>query len=334
MKNIVIFGATGTIGVYTAIELKENNYNIFAVGRRIDHNNFFNRHGISYYSLNIKNKDDFDLLPSGNIDAVIHYAGSMPAHMRGYNPKEHIDSIIIGTFNVLEYAKKVNAERIIFSQSISDILYLFGTTNPISPDVEKKFPLTGDHSVYSISKNAAANLIEHYYSEYKIKRFILRLPTIYAYHPNPFYYVNGERRWMGYRLLIDNAIKGNTIEIWGNPQMKKEVVYVKDFTQIVNGALDAATDGGVYNVGTGTGISLEDQIKYIIQVFSPPQNQSKIIYKSDMPNAQQFVLDINKTKEELGYSPRYDYLSYLLDFKKEMALQRFADIWGGANTYV
>jgi UDP-glucose 4-epimerase len=268
------------------------------------------------------------VLPSKNIDAVIHFAGAMPAHMKGYNPREYIDSIITGTFNVLEYTRKINAKRIIFAQSISDILYLFGTTNPIDPDVERKFPLAGDHAIYAISKNTAVTLIDYYHSVYKIKRFVLRLPTIYGYHPDPFYYVNGEKRWMGYRLLINNAIEGNTIEIWGNPQMKKEIVYVKDFTQIVNGALDAATDGGIYNAGTGKGVSLEDQIKYIVQVFSSSRNPPKIIYKPFMPNAPQFILDIDKTKTELGYSPKYDYLSYLFDFKKEMEAQRFAGIWG------
>jgi UDP-glucose 4-epimerase len=328
VKNVVIFGATGTIGVYTSVALKEKGYNIFAVGRRNDQNNFFKEYDITYYSLDIKNKENFNLLPSKDIDAIIHFAGAMPAHMKGYDPKEYIDSVITGTFNVLEYAKRADAERIIFTQSISDILYLFGTTNPIDPDVERKFPLTGDHSIYSLSKNAAVNLIEHYYSTYKIKRFILRLPTIYAYHPNPFYYVNGEKKWMGYRLLIDNAIKGNSIEIWGDPQMKKEIMYIKDFTQIINGALHAKTDGGIYNAGTGIGVSLEDQIKHIVQVFSSPQNQSKIIYKPHMPNAPQFVLNIDKTKRELDYLPKYDYLSYLLDFKTEMVTQRFKGIWG------
>ena len=29
-------------------------------------------------------------------------------------------------------------------------------------------------------------------------------------------------------------------------------------------------------------------------------------------------MDISNAKEELGYEPKYDYISYLKDFKKEM----------------
>jgi UDP-glucose 4-epimerase len=201
MKNIVIFGATGTIGLYTAIELKNQGYKVFAVGRRIDSNKFFKENDIVYYSMDIIDMSNFNILPQSNIDAVVHLAGAMPAHMKGYFPQEYLFSIILGTFNVLEYTRRIGAERIIFSQSIADILYLFGTTDPIKPDVERKNPLLGDHSIYSISKNTAVNLIEHYYTLYKIKRFILRLPTIYAYHPDPFYYVNGQKRWMGFLYL-------------------------------------------------------------------------------------------------------------------------------------
>lgn len=65
-----------------------------------------------------------------------------------------------------------------FAQSIADILYKFGTTEPIDDDVERKFPLATDHSVYSICKNTVVNLIEHYHAQYGFQRFIVRLPTI------------------------------------------------------------------------------------------------------------------------------------------------------------
>ena len=33
MKNAVVFGATGQLGCYSAIALKEDGYNVYAVGR-------------------------------------------------------------------------------------------------------------------------------------------------------------------------------------------------------------------------------------------------------------------------------------------------------------
>lgn len=40
MKNAVVFGATGQLGCYSAIALKEDGYNVYAVGRRNNDNGF------------------------------------------------------------------------------------------------------------------------------------------------------------------------------------------------------------------------------------------------------------------------------------------------------
>ena len=198
-----------------------------------------------------------------NIDYIVHLAGAMPAHMANYDPYEYLNSVIVGTLNVLEYARENHCKKIIFSQSIADILHLFGTQHPILDDVVREFPLKGDHAVYSISKNTAVNLIEHYYAEYGIKRYILRLPTIYHYHPNPYYYVNGEKKWLAYRYIIDQASKGMPLQIWGNPNATKEMVYIKDLTHLIECCILSNVDGGIYNVGCGHPLSIEEQIKQI-----------------------------------------------------------------------
>ena len=48
MGKIVIFGATGTVGVYTSLKLKEDGYDVVAVGRRKSDNGFFADYGIPY----------------------------------------------------------------------------------------------------------------------------------------------------------------------------------------------------------------------------------------------------------------------------------------------
>ena len=331
MKKIAVIGATGSVGVHTCLCLSEAGYEVVAVGHRKSDNGFFASHGICYYSVDIKNKLSLNVLPYG-IDVVVHFAGAMPARMQGYNPYEYIDSIITGTLNILEFMRERGCKKIIFSQSIADILYKFGNTNPIDDDSERRFPLNTDHSVYSISKNAAVNLIEHYNAKYGFKRFILRLPTIYVYHPNPYYYVDGIKKKMGYRILIDQAIKGYPITIWGNPSSKKEMVYVKDFAQLVLRCIESDLEGGIYNVGCGMPISIEDQIKIMIDVFSE-QKRSEILYDPEKPSSPQFVLSISKAQNDLGYNPQFDFRSMMIDFKQNMLDEPFALLWGKRVDY-
>ena len=75
---------------------------------------------------------------------------------------------------------------------------------------------------------------------------------------------------------------------------------------------------GYYNVGTGIGTTLEDQIKGMVEVFGTEGNKSVISERPDMPNAPQYIMDITAAVNELGYKPQYDYISMLKDFKAEM----------------
>ncbi len=325
MKTVVVFGATGGIGVYLVSDLLSAGYDVVAVGRRLSDNGYFESIGAKYVSINIEKPIDRNLLPA-HVFAVVHLAGAMPARMKGYKPSQYIDSIMKGALNVLDYAVSAEADRIIYSHSISDISYAYGTTQGMDETIPGKFTPNDDHSVYSICKMAAVNLVEHYFYKHGLKRFIIRIPNVYIYHPDPYFYVDGERQWQNYRLVIEKATKGDDIEIWGDPNKVRDMLYIKDMTGMMMCALVANVDGGIYNAGTGIGTSLEDQIRGIVNVFDE-ERQSSVTYHPDKPSLVQYVMDVTKAKNELGYKPRYGYYEYLHDFKKEMKANRFKTLY-------
>ena len=331
MKKVVVFGATGNLGANISIHLHKKGYEVVAVGHRKSDNGFFAENGMLYYSVNVENEEDFKQLPQDNVYAVLHFAGMLPAVMKGFSATPYVQSIIQGTLNVLEYTRKIGAERIVFPQTLFDIHYLFGSKVPIPADSMRQVP-EGDHWMYVIAKNAACDMIEHYYREYGIKRFIIRLSRIYLYHPNPYTYTDGKKVLVSDRALIYKAIKGEPIEIWGDPNRLLETISVYDFLQIIEKALMADVDGGIYNVGSG-GTTLEERIRGIVDVFCPKDKKSLITYCPEKQNCTQFVLDIRKTIFELGYEPQYSWKDYLLKFKEEMESQPFAKIWGREEDY-
>lgn len=331
MKRVIVFGATGNLGAHISVHLHKLGYDVIPVGHRKNDNGFFSEYGMPYYSVNIENEKDFEQLPQENIYAVLHFAGMLPAVMSGFSATPYIQSIIQGTLNVLEYTRKVGAERILFPQTLFDIHHLFGTKVPIPADAQRQVP-EGDHWMYVIAKNAACDMIEHYYKEYGIKRFIIRLSRIYLYHPNPYTYTDGKKVLVSDRALIYKAIKGEPIEIWGDPNRLLETISIYDFLQIIEKALEANVDGGIYNVGSG-GTTLEERVRGIVDVFCPKDKISEITYCPEKQNSTQFVLDIKKTVFELGYEPKYSWHDYLLKFKEEMETQPFAKIWGREEEY-
>ncbi len=328
MKKIIIFGATGNVGSYLTRYcsdfFNENNFEIIAVGSR--ETNTFDAYNIKYISVDITNSADFEKLPTDNIHAVMLLAAKIPSYMDEYDPHEYLNVNIMGAFNVLEYCRKVKADRILYTQTVFDISLHAGENITLSPDLEKNFDYKGDHAVYVISKNTALELIEHYHQEYNLKKFIFRLPTIYNYSPYHYYFPNGKKTKRPLYQMIEKAEKGEDIELWGNPNYAKDMVYVDDFSQMLCKATLVNRNEGFYNIGTGIPITLQKQIETIIDVFSPPEKKSKIIYMPNKPYGGGFLMDVSNAKEELGYEPQYDCKKLFEAYKAEMDLKRFDEL--------
>lgn len=328
MKKIIVIGATGRTGAYfidycvNHIDLTK--YQIIPVGTR--KTDFFKKYDLDYYQVDITKEEDLKKLPTEDVFAVVLLAAILPAYMNGYNAKKYISVNIMGALNVLEYCRKNHVDRILYPQTEADLAGHWNKTFKLSPFLQRDFSFVGDHALYVISKNTAVDMIEHYHQTYGIKRFIFRCPTIYSYTPSPYYYVNGEKKILGYRYMFDKAMKGEEIEMWGDPTRAKDIVYVKDFSQMLYKALFVNREEGFYNVGTGVATSLKDQIDGMIEVFCPKDKKSRIKHCPDKPDSRNFVMDISNAQEELGYEPKYYYLDYLKDFKKEMELDRFKDL--------
>lgn len=328
MKKIIVIGASGRTGAYFVDycmnHIDSTKYEIIPVGTR--KTEFFERYGLHYYQVDITREEEFKKLPTSDVYAVVLLAAVLPAYMNGYNPKDYIFVNIIGALNTLEYCRKVKADRILYPQTESDISGHWDKEFKLSPFLERNFSFTGDHSLYVISKNTAVDMIEHYHQTYGLKRFIFRCPTIYSYTPSPYYYVDGKKQMLAYRYMFERAINGDEIEMWGDPNRAKDIVYVKDFCQMLYKALFVNKNEGFYNVGTGVATTLRDQIEGMIEVFSPQNKKSTIKACPDKPNSRNFVMDILNAKEDLGYEPQYYYLDYLKDFKREMKIDRFKDL--------
>ena len=127
--------------------------------------------------------------------------------------------------------------------------------------------------------------------------------------------------------MIERACLGEPIEMWGDPNAFKDVLYIKDLCQMMYKALFAKVEGGTYNAGTGKKTTLKEQIEGMVEVFSPKNKRSSIIPKPGGAGFVSFVMDISNAREELGYDPKFDYLSYLYDYKKEREIKRFDYIW-------
>lgn len=332
MKTVVVFGATGHLGCYSALALARSGFRVVAVGRRANDNGFFAKHGIEFVGgVVLENPGWSDKLRHlSNVDAVVHLAGTMPAHS-GLAPMPYVQGIVAATVNVCEWMRLIGCSRIVFNTTPSDVSAFFGGEEPIPDDAPRSFPKNGnDHAVYAICKNAAVDLLEYYKIKHGLLPCVFRHFMVYGWHSSAVYHLDGEPKVLPYRLMIRKCIAGEPLAIWGDPSVKRDILYVEDFADAVVTAVrgDAC---GIFNLAGDRKYTLEEQIRTIAQTFSPDGCQVKIGYDASKASAPQLLLSAEKTSRILGWTANWSWGDACEDMKKYYRRNDFELRWGQSD---
>ena len=323
-KRIVVLGATGQLGAYSAKHLIDCGYDVVAVGRRKDDHGFWQSVGARYIGgVELESAECFSILPVSGIDAVVHLAGAMPAHA-GTSPMPYVGSIIEGMINVCEWMKSTGCKRIIFNTTPSDVSQHF-SKKPVPEDALRSFPHDGgDHAIYSIAKNAAVDILTHYQIAEHFLPCVFRHMTVYGWYPNQYYYRDGEKRVLPYRKIINDVIAGGPVEVWGNRSVHKELLYIKDFTAAIESAI-ASDACGLFNLPGYRPYTTEEQIDGFIGAFATKPIQK--IYCPEKPSSPENLLLLGGAKTQLGWHPSWTWEDACKDWAKEDRIQPFAGLW-------
>ena len=326
MKRVIVFGATGQLGCYSALALKENGFETVAVGRRESDGGFFATKGITYVGgVTLENAESFNKTPNDHYDVVVNMAGTMPAHA-DMNMMPYVQSIVVGTVNVCEWMKKNGCKRIIFNTTPSDVVDYWGTTTPIDDDAIRSFPKNGnDHAVYAICKRAATDILEHLKYAEGFEPCVFRHFMVYGWHPEAHYYLNGEKRMLPWRYMIRRCINGKNLEVYGDSSRKKELLYIKDFANAIVRAANTHICG-IFNLPGYQPYSLDEMVDGIINAFG--NENTKKINRPDMPDTPQILLSGEKSKNILGWTPEWTWERACLDMREECINNPIELMWG------
>ena len=239
---------------------------------------------------------DSDQLKNATVEngvkSIVHVAGILISGSRD-NPVLAVKTNIIGTLNVLELARNLSLEKIVYSSSGQPYRML----NPYDPLPVNK-SVTEDSStlpgnVYGTTKLACEHLGLNYANIYGIGFIALRMPTVYG-------------AWIGdmgragvVRDMAIAAVQKKKIEV---NEYESEYSYVKDMSHSCILALEAKdVKKGVYNVGSGAINSLKE----FREVIQRRVGTSDIVIKeAKMP--KRYPTNFSKARKELGYEPKYN----------------------------
>lgn len=324
--KVLVLGGTGMLGAYSSLALKKAGHEVVAVARRASDNGFFADYGIRYIGgWNIENPDTFELLPT-DIEAVVNMAGYMPAHGDA-SVMPYVTSIIEGTVNLCEWMRtNSSCRRIIFNTTPADVV-AFAGRGPVPSDAPRSFPKNGnDHSVYAICKVAATDLLEYYQIAGGFKPCVFRHMTVFGWHPNASFHVNGRNTVSPWRQVLRRAIAGARVEVWGDPNRCSELLYMDDFTKAVCRAVESDACG-IFNLPGVRPYTLDEEFQTLIDVFGGAVKSEKV-YCPEKKVGDTVLLDGSKTARELGWTASVTWLEACRRIKDEMRCNRFSKIWG------
>lgn len=332
---ILVIGGSSFIGVHVIERLRKDGFEVATTGRRDTFKDYYSRLNVPYYKIDITDKEAFNSLPQKDIDAVILLAALLPANTCADlqtvdNAADYFEVNTIGTINVLEYCRKNRIGRMISTSSYADVSKAWKKNVPLTEEEPRNYGYLGDHAAYVFSKNAASDIMEYYNQQHGMSNAVFRLPPVFGVGPHGSLHVNGKLVKSGIQIFIDNAIKGDDICIYGDKTLSRDIVYVKDVAQAFSKALKSDEARGLYNITSGNAVTLEEQARAAIEVFSKPSKKSQITYAPDIKNSTpSFLFSIEKAHHDFGYTPGYPYFKDMLqDYKNELGNKKYREIFG------
>lgn len=325
---VLVIGATGFIGLYTVEKLVADGYQVIGTGRNEHLAGMVRERGAEYIPLDITDPAAFRKLPTKDVEGVILLAGLLPANVKldsdDAGNAAYFAVNVIGTINVLEYCRKNGIRKVLSTTSYSDVAGAWKKGCAISETEPRNFHFTGDHAVYVVSKNAACDVMECYNQQYGMQCASFRLPPVYGVGPHSAIYVDGKYYKSGIQTFIEKAQKGETIELWGDPEITRDIVYVKDVARAFSMALKSDRVTGLYNMTSSTELTLRRQAETVIDLFSGRKRSAIVCRPEKKNNTPSFLFDMSKAKRDFGFAPEYvSFSDMMADYKKELESGRW-----------
>ena len=245
-----------------------------------------------FQQVSILDRNKMENIFSG-VDYVFHNAAVTSPPEFEERPFEGFDTNVMGTFNVLDMARRHNVKRVILASSSS----IYGNTmkKTAEGDVDTNFI-----NLYPMSKFINELLAKFYGKDKTPETVFLRYFNTYG---------SGENSKGFYSSVIHKFISdirlGETPVIFGDGTQSRDFIFVKDVARANVMAAIGGRTGESYNVGTGVTTSFNNIYKIVREEMgsSVQAKYEKIPFQS----YQLFTCaDITKINKDTGFKPEFD----------------------------
>ena len=305
-KTIFITGATGLIGfniVSSLLHYSKNNKNapqIIALVRNIDkakkmYSNIYNAN-LRFCVNDIINKINYD----GKVDYIIHTASETSSKVFVENPVKTINTSIIGTKNILDFAKEKDIKSMVYLSTME----IYGENLNDEKISENNYFILDNlkvRSSYPESKRMCENLCIAYLSEYNVPVKIVRLTQTFG--PGVTY--EDKRVFAEFARCV---IEKKDIVLHTIGETKRSYLYTADAVTAIFTILLYGKNGEAYNAANeNTYCSIYEMAELVANSFSEKNIKVKIVCENvnNFGYAPTVKLNLDTSKlRSLGWKPK------------------------------
>ncbi|PKP35437.1 MAG: UDP-glucose 4-epimerase [Bacteroidetes bacterium HGW-Bacteroidetes-17] len=297
MSLCFVTGVAGFIGSSVAERLLSEGFSVIGIDsftnyysiaqKKSNLNQLQKNKEFSFYELDLVKSDFAKLLTK--VEYVFHFA-AQPGVRDGFGENfiHYLNSNILATQKLLEAVKNLPVKKFVFASSSS--IYGQYSSKEVSEDAVPQ-PI----SLYGSSKHMAENICRIYFANYHVPTIIFRLFTVYGPRQRPD---------MSFNKFFSSILNNKKVVVFGNGNQTRDFTYINDVVDANILALKSNAVGEVFNIGSGSSITLKDSLK-ILQNISGQNFNIEYIPK-ELGEGEHTLANISKAKTILNYSPKWN----------------------------
>jgi UDP-glucuronate 4-epimerase len=236
LKRILITGTAGFIGFHLAKLLLAEGFVVHGYDGMTD-----------YYDVALKQRRHQMLLQNPNFaategmledqplfdrvadefapDVIVHLAAQAGVRYSLENPRAYLDANVIGTFNVMEAARRLGVQHLLMASTSS--VYGANTEMPFIETEKTDTQLT----IYAATKKANESMGHAYAHLYDLPTTMFRFFTVYGPWGRPD---------LALYKFVDAMLDGRPIDIYNNGDMYRDFTYVDDLVRAIRLLIEVA----------------------------------------------------------------------------------------------
>ncbi|HEY0872057.1 MAG TPA: NAD-dependent epimerase/dehydratase family protein [Vicinamibacterales bacterium] len=244
-------------------------------------------------------------------DVIVHLGGQVAVTKSMSDPREDFEANAIGTFNVLEAARRAERDPIVIYASTNKVYGGMQSTPVVEEatrwrykDLEHGCPESQPldfHSPYGCSKGTGDQYARDYARMFGLRTVVFRQSCVYG----PRQFGSDDQGWISWMMLA--AVTGAPITIYGDGKQVRDVLHVEDLMDAYDAAIERidVARGKAYNVGGGSPNRLAVWAEFgpmLERLVGRPIPVSWAPWRAG--DQRVFHADIRRAVQDLGWEPR------------------------------